>query len=60
MTKKRKSSSNTYMSKKEQEAYRRVREKYGLHNGILIDGLQRTIAYEMYLMDKECKIGCLK
>lgn len=63
MCKKKKSSLNTRMSKKEQEAYRRVKERMkrcGLPNGILIDGLQRMIAWEMYLIDEERKIGYLK
>lgn len=55
MAKKKKPSPNTRMSKKEQEAYRRVNEKYGLSNGVLIDGLQRLVAWEMYLMDEERK-----
>lgn len=63
MGKKKKSSSNIRLSKKEQEAYRRVKERMkrcGLPDGILIDGLQRMIAMEMYLMDKERKIGYLE
>lgn len=41
---------------KEQEAYRRVREKYG----VIFDGLYAVVVWEMWLMDKEQKIDCLK
>ena len=63
MAKEKKSSPNTRMSKKEQEAYRRVMERMkrcGLPDGVIPDGLQRAVAWEMYLMDEERKIGCLK
>lgn len=41
---------------KEQEAYRRVREKYG----VIFDGQHTAIVLEMWLMDKEQKVDCLK
>lgn len=59
----KKTSIKTFQSKKEKEAYRRVMEKMkrcGLPDGFIPDGLQRTVAYEMYLMDMERKTGCRK
>lgn len=59
----KKASTKTFQSKKEQEAYRRVTAKMkrcGLPDGVIPDGLQRTVAYEMYLMDMERKTGCRK
>ena len=59
----KKTSTKTFQSKKEQEAYRRVMEKMkrcGLPEGVLPDGLQRMVAYEMYLMDMERKTGSRK